>query len=88
LHNFPVQAGSIATLFKDEATVALAWVHLLMLDLLQARYVLLDALRNHVPYKHSIVLCFMFGPTGLLSHLITRSLSRRLSGRRDVRETE
>lgn len=62
-------------------TATSAWVHLLSLDLFVARFVLLDGakysssvgdLAARVPIRHSLVLCCMFGPLGLMSHAITR----------------
>jgi hypothetical protein len=38
------------------------------------REVALDGLRSGVPAAHSVLLCFFFGPTGLLSHALTRLL--------------
>jgi hypothetical protein len=32
----------------------------------------MDGLRQLVPTAHSVLLCFMVGPLGLLSHLATR----------------
>jgi Domain of unknown function (DUF4281) len=34
----------------------------------------MDGLRRRIPTRHSLVLCFMFGPVGLLSHMITDQL--------------
>jgi hypothetical protein len=34
--------------------------------------VLLDGLKNAIPTGHSVALCCMFGPLGVLSHLVTR----------------
>lgn len=48
--------------------VSLAWVHLLCLDLFTARYVFLDCLKVGVEHRLSVVLCFMFGPLGLLRY--------------------
>ena len=70
----------IAGLLASEATVTLVWLQLLMLDLFQARYVHLDALRCGVPAAHSVVLCFMVGPLGLLSHLVTKSVVAQRRG--------
>lgn len=62
-------------------TAASAWVHLVALDLFVARFVYLDAAKYSasegdlvapVPVRHSLVLCCMFGPLGLMSHAITR----------------
>ena len=70
----------IAGLLASEATVTLVWLQLLMLDLFQARYVHLDALRCGVPAAHSVILCFMVGPLGLLSHLVTKTVVARRRG--------
>ncbi len=37
----------------------------------------MDGLRRRIPTRHSIVLCFLFGPIGLLSHLLTDQLIER-----------
>ncbi|KAI8474587.1 MAG: hypothetical protein J3K34DRAFT_125662 [Monoraphidium minutum] len=65
-------ADAIAVVFWDPALTAMAWLHLLLLDLLQARAVLFDGLKHLVPTVHSVALCCMFGPLGVLSHLATR----------------
>mmetsp|Transcript_13827 Transcript_13827/g.35529 ORF Transcript_13827/g.35529 Transcript_13827/m.35529 type:complete len:256 (-) Transcript_13827:71-838(-) len=75
------QVTALGELFLHESVVTLAWVHLLMLDLFQARYVLLDGIKNNLPTAHSVVLSFMFGPTGLLSHLVTRHVVNWLRNR-------
>lgn len=36
------------------------------------RWVYLDGLRSHIPTLHSAILCFMVGPLGVLSHLLTK----------------
>ena len=41
------------------------------MSLLSCREVFLDGLRHNVFTSHSVLLCFMFGPTGLLSHWLT-----------------
>jgi hypothetical protein len=38
------------------------------------RWIYLDGQRNRVWTSHSMALCFFFGPTGVLSHLLTRGL--------------
>ncbi|DBB15814.1 TPA: hypothetical protein ACH3X3_004011 [Trebouxia sp. C0006] len=74
------QVPAFAALFQCPKVTALTWTHLLLLDLCVARHVFLDGLRKQVVTAHSIVLCFMFGPTGLLSHMFT---SRALQGRQE-----
>lgn len=67
----------VARLFADPWVTLLAWVHLLALDVLMAREIALDGLRAGVATGHSVLLCFFFGPTGLLSHAITRLVMGR-----------
>jgi len=64
-----------AVLFQDPMLTALTWTHLLLLDLFVARHVYLDGLQKKVLTAHSIILCFMFGPTGLLSHMLTKTMT-------------
>lgn len=66
--------SSISTLFKTKWFTLLCWLHLLMLDYLLAREIALDAAYRNVFAAHSIVLCFMCGPCGYLSHQITKGL--------------
>jgi hypothetical protein len=40
----------------------------------------MDGLRNAVPTAHSVALCCMFGPLGVLSHLATRWAVNRARG--------
>lgn len=51
------------------------------------RGVFLDGVRNGVWTAHSVVLCFMFGPLGLLSHWLTKAAARLL-GRGAPQEPE
>lgn len=58
----------------SEAGTATAWAHFIAQDLFVGRWIYLDGLRNGVWTVHSLSLAFLFGPTGILSHLATRSL--------------
>lgn len=58
----------------SEAGTATAWAHFIAQDLFVGRWIYLDGLRNGVWTAHSLTLAFLFGPTGILSHLATRSL--------------
>lgn len=69
-----MQVAHVAALFESPRVTALAWIHLLLLDLCVARHVYLDGLKKQITTAHSVVLCFMFGPTGLLSHMLTKQL--------------
>nr|BCL66080.1 hypothetical protein [Volvox africanus] len=64
----------LAAMFSQPLVTLLSWLHLLALDALMAREVALDGIRTSTPTAHSVLLCFFFGPTGLLSHALTRLL--------------
>lgn len=51
---------------------SIVWLNLLMLDFLMAREVALDAAERRIFAAHSVILCFMCGPVGFLSHLTTK----------------
>ncbi|KAL4451494.1 hypothetical protein ABPG75_007156 [Micractinium tetrahymenae] len=76
---------AFAALFGRPEVTALAWVHLVLLDLVQARWVHLDGQRYNIRTQVSAVLCFMVGPLGLLCHLATKATLRwwRSRGRKD-----
>lgn len=74
----------VATWYSGVATMSemlvkqwftsVVWLNLLMLDFLMAREVALDAAERTIFAAHSIILCFMCGPVGFLSHLLTKKL--------------
>ena len=51
---------------------SIVWLNLLMLDFLMAREVALDAAERGIFAAHSVISCFVCGPVGFLSHLITK----------------
>ncbi|KAG5182473.1 hypothetical protein JKP88DRAFT_319194 [Tribonema minus] len=61
--------------FTQEVSVADGWAHFIAQDLFVGRWVYLDSKRNSVWAAHSLALCYLFGPIGVLSHLLTRGLS-------------
>lgn len=67
--------STMAEMLKDTRITAITWVHLLLLDLFQARWVYHDALQRNIVSSHSIVLCFMVGPIGLLTHGLMRKIT-------------
>ena len=72
----------IAQLFERPAAAAAYWVHLLAADLFVARWVLQDARRSHppTPTAHTLVAALLFGPTALLSHVVTKWVLRQRAG--------
>jgi hypothetical protein len=72
--------AAFAAIVGRPAMTALAWLHLVVLDLFQARWIYLDGMEAGVPVGHSAVLSFMAGPLGLLCHLATKAVARRAAG--------
>ncbi|XP_076902184.1 protein ABA DEFICIENT 4, chloroplastic-like [Bidens hawaiensis] len=63
----------IAKMFSNEMTLASAWIHLLAVDLFAARQVYEDGLENEIETRHSVSLCLLFCPIGILIHAITKA---------------
>lgn len=70
---FPKLEG-IQQLFARPAAVGSFWIHLLFVNLFFARNTWMSGQRTGVPTAHSIILAALFGPLGVLSHLVTKVL--------------
>eukprot|EP00892_Ulva_mutabilis_P010842 jgi/Ulvmu1/812/UM010_0186.1 len=66
--------AAISKVFMEKWFTAIAWLNLLMLDFLMAREIALDAVDRGIVSAHSVILCFMCGPLGYLSHLLTKAI--------------
>lgn len=71
------ELSGMLKMFSNEMTLASAWIHLLAVDLFAARQVYCDGLQNKIETRHSVSLCLLFCPIGILLHLITKALTRR-----------
>jgi hypothetical protein len=67
-----------SSFMSTSETACASWLHLISLDVFLARGVFLDAVEWGTPCRHSILLCCMFGPLGVLSHAITRYAHRTI----------
>ncbi|XP_062150587.1 protein ABA DEFICIENT 4, chloroplastic isoform X2 [Alnus glutinosa] len=67
---------SIAKMFSSEMTLASAWIHLLVVDLFAARQVYNDGQENQIETRHSVSFCLLFCPIGILTHVITKAVSK------------
>uniref|UniRef100_A0A0A9D620 Protein MAO HUZI 4, chloroplastic n=1 Tax=Arundo donax TaxID=35708 RepID=A0A0A9D620_ARUDO len=65
----------IVRMFASEMTVASAWIHLLAVDLFAARQVYHDGIKNNIETRHSVSLCLLFCPVGILAHVVTKVLA-------------
>jgi Domain of unknown function (DUF4281) len=70
--------ADIARFFANEGAAAVGWVHFLVMDLFVGRYIYLEGQTKGTITIHSLILCLFFGPIGLLSHLVTRSIIHRI----------
>lgn len=70
------ELSGMAKMFSNEMTLASAWIHLLAVDLFAARQVFMDGLENEIETRHSVSLCLLFCPIGIVTHAITRSLTK------------
>ncbi|KAJ4780387.1 ABA-deficient 4 protein [Rhynchospora pubera] len=70
------ELSGIAKMFSNEMTMASAWIHLLAVDLFAARQVFHDGLKNNVETRHSVSLCLLFCPIGIVTHEVTKVLTK------------
>ncbi|MEA5535111.1 ABA4-like family protein [Crocosphaera sp. XPORK-15E] len=61
----------LAQLFSQEPVMLTGWVHFIVLDLFTGRYIYLDGQTKGIWTIHSLILCLLAGPIGLLSHILT-----------------
>ncbi|HIK44910.1 MAG TPA: DUF4281 domain-containing protein [Leptolyngbyaceae cyanobacterium M65_K2018_010] len=70
--------GDLAALFANPHVTATGWVHYLAFDLFVGRWIYWQGQDSGLFTRHSLALTLFAGPMGLLSHLITDALGRRL----------
>ncbi|CAI0451376.1 unnamed protein product [Linum tenue] len=68
------ELGGITKMFSSEMRLTSAWIHLVAVDLFAARKVYSDGLENGVETRHSVALCLLACPIGILTHLVTKAL--------------
>ncbi|EIE24380.1 hypothetical protein COCSUDRAFT_83684 [Coccomyxa subellipsoidea C-169] len=78
---FPKLEG-IMGLFSRTITAASLWVHLLSINLYAARTAYLQGLQNGVPTRHTVLLCSVLAPLGVLSAALTNYLVQSKSSSR------
>ena len=68
---------AIAAFFSQETAAAGAWVHFLVVDLFVGRWIYWQGQEKQIWTVHSLILCVFVAPVGLLSHIITASISKK-----------
>lgn len=69
--------ADIARFFASERSAATAWVHFLAIDLFVGRWIYWEGQRTGIWTVHSLILCLFAGPLGLLSQILTASISEK-----------
>lgn len=69
----------VAQLFSQEKIAAAAWVHFLVMDLFVGRWIYWEGQRTGIWTSHSLILCVLVGPVGLLSHIMTAAIAERFT---------
>ncbi|KAG5527855.1 hypothetical protein RHGRI_028702 [Rhododendron griersonianum] len=77
LYSARTSLSGIAKMFSNEMTLASAWIHLLAVDLFAARQVFHDGLESETETRHSVSLCMLCCPVGIVSHVLTKGLTKR-----------
>eukprot|EP01024_Parvocaulis_polyphysoides_P032658 TRINITY_DN2921_c0_g1_i3.p1 TRINITY_DN2921_c0_g1~~TRINITY_DN2921_c0_g1_i3.p1 ORF type:complete len:241 (+),score=5.39 TRINITY_DN2921_c0_g1_i3:26-748(+) len=73
---FPT-ASTISTLLSRQLTAASLWIHLLVGNFVIGRYIYLNGLEKSLVTLHSLLLAFVCGPVGLISHMLTTIFQRK-----------
>jgi hypothetical protein len=70
----------LRTAFGDDWVFAAAWTHYLVFDMVVGAWIARDAVRLGIPWPvrtASLLLTFLLGPIGFLTHLVARGLGAR-----------
>lgn len=74
-----LKLNDLAALFANPHVTATGWVHFIVFDLFVGRWIYWQGQEKGVFTRHSLLLCLLAGPLGLLSHLLTDALWQRFS---------
>jgi ABA4-like protein len=72
--------AGVATLFSNQWLLLAGWVHYLAFDLFIGSWQVRDARQKGIPHLAvipSLILTFLFGPTGLLLYFLVRCVKSR-----------
>lgn len=73
--NPELKLADLAQLFAIEQVTLTGWVHFLVMDLFVGRWIYQRGREQQVWTVHSLILCLFAGPLGLLSHIVTQSIT-------------
>lgn len=78
----------LANMFAVPHVTATGWVHFLVMDLFVGRWIYLQGQDEGIFTRHSLALCLFAGPLGLLVHVITRTITRRVVSGADTQAAD
>ena len=79
---FIPKLSGISELLSEKAASASAWAHFMLVNLFVARHATLQSLKFDLPVAHTLALCLVTGPLGLLSHVVTKWIALKLRTKR------
>ena len=83
---FIPKLSGISELLSEKAASASAWAHFMLVNLFVARHATLQSLKFDLPVVHTLALCLVTGPLGLLSHVVTKWIVLKLRSKRSSSE--
>jgi hypothetical protein len=83
---FIPKLSGISELLSEKAASASAWAHFMLVNLFVARHATLQSLKFDLPVAHTLALCLVTGPLGLLSHVVTKWIVLKLRSKRSSLE--
>ena len=83
---FIPKLSGISELLSEKAASASAWAHFMLVNLFVARHATLQSLKFDLPVAHTLALCLVTGPLGLLSHVVTKWIVLKLRSKRSSSE--
>jgi len=83
---FIPKLSGISELLSEKAASASAWAHFMLVNLFVARHATLQSLKFDLPVAHTLALCLVTGPLGLLSHVVTKWIVLKLRTKRSSSE--
>ena len=66
------QLNDFVRILAQDGPAGSTWVHILLMDLFVGRWIYWEGREKQIFTTHSLILCPLVGPIGLLSHYLTK----------------
>ena len=77
------QLEDFVSILSQDGPAGSTWVHILLMDLFVGRWIYWEGQKKQIFTTHSLILCPLVGPIGLLSHYLTKLFFYRDSDREE-----